>query len=51
MKDKKRGFAAVDQYLTKPIVVDELVMWVKALLRRVEMDTHGGPLLTMGNLR
>jgi len=51
MKDKKRGFAAgVDQYLTKPIVIDELMMWVRALLKRVEMDTRNGPLLTIGEL-
>lgn len=50
--DLKKGFlAGVDQYLTKPIIVEELVLWVKALLRRVYMDRSGGAVLTMGNLQ
>lgn len=45
---KQKGFSAgVDQYLTKPIVMDELVMWVQALLRRVAMDKSGGTVLTI----
>jgi DNA-binding response OmpR family regulator len=36
---KKKGFSCgLDQYLTKPIEMDELAMWVKALLRRVDME-------------
>lgn len=51
LAQKKKGFAAgVDQYLTKPIIMDELVMWVKALLRRVAMDRGGGSVLTVGAL-
>ena len=51
-KDKKRGFdAGVDQYLEKPIVIEELSLWVKALLRRVELDTRGGTLLAFGDLQ
>ncbi len=49
---KKKGFSAgVDQYLTKPIIMDELVMWVKALLRRVDMDKSGGAFLTVNGLQ
>lgn len=51
MADKSKGFTAgVDQYLTKPIVMDELVLWIKALLRRVSLDKSGGTLLKMGGL-
>jgi len=50
--DKKRGFeCGVDQYLEKPIVIDELSLWVNALLRRVEWDTQGGAMLTFGDLQ
>jgi len=49
--EKKRGFeAGVDQYLEKPLVVEELSLWVKALLRRVDWDLHGGGLLAFGDL-
>lgn len=52
LRDKEKGFlAGVDQYLTKPIVMDELVMWVKALLRRVDMDKSGGVVLTIQDLQ
>lgn len=48
---KKKGFSSgVDVYLTKPIVMEELVMWVKALLRRVSMDKGGGGLFEAGDL-
>jgi len=51
LADKKLGFACgVDQYLTKPIKMDELVMWVKALLRRVAMDKSGGMEVRIGAL-
>ncbi len=50
--DKTKGFSAgVDQYLTKPIIMEELVMWVKALLRRVDMDKSGGAVLTISDLQ
>lgn len=36
---KKKGFEhGLDQYLTKPMPMAELVLWIKALLRRVEME-------------
>lgn len=52
LSDKEKGFSAgVDQYLTKPIIMEELVMWVKALLRRVDMDKSGGAVLTVNHLQ
>jgi len=52
LQDKKKGFiAGVDQYLTKPIKMDELIMWVKALLRRVDMDKSGGGILATSDLQ
>ncbi|MDD2805398.1 MAG: response regulator transcription factor [Elusimicrobiales bacterium] len=37
LKDKKRGFnTGVDQYLEKPLEIEELLLWVKALLRRID---------------
>lgn len=51
-KDKKRGFdAGVDQYLGKPLEVEELLLWVKALLRRVDWDKHGWALPVFGDLQ
>lgn len=51
-KDKKRGFeAGVDQYLEKPIDIDELSLWVKALFRRVELNGSGGLQLSFGDLQ
>lgn len=50
-EDKQRGFTAgVDQYLTKPIIMDELVLWVQSLLRRVAMDKSGGAHFVLGAL-
>lgn len=52
LSHKEKGFAAgVDQYLTKPIAMDELVMWVKALLRRAAMGKNNGTVLTLGVLK
>lgn len=51
LEHKKSGFAVgVDQYLTKPIVMEELLMWVKALLRRVVLDKRGGSVVALGDL-
>jgi DNA-binding response OmpR family regulator len=51
LPDKKKGFSSgVDQYLTKPIDMDELVMWCKALLRRVSYDKGVGGALKAGEL-
>ncbi len=37
--DKQRGFSAgADYYLTKPISVRELILWVRALLQRARQD-------------
>lgn len=39
MDEKIKGFKyGADQYLNKPLGVNELVMWVNALLKRVELD-------------
>lgn len=52
LKDKQRGFAVgVDQYLEKPIIIDELSLWVKALFRRVEWNSHAGTYLRFGDLQ
>lgn len=52
LHDKEMGFeAGVDQYLTKPIIIEEFAMWVKALLRRVEIDTRGGKVVSLGTLQ
>lgn len=38
LRDKMDGFnRGIDQYLIKPIEMEELVLWAKALLRRVEL--------------
>lgn len=51
LPDKRKGFSSgVDQYLTKPIDMDELVMWSKALLRRVSYDKGAGASLKTGEL-
>lgn len=51
LSDKQAGFLiGVDQYLTKPIDPDEIVLWVNALLRRVQID-RSGACLEIGRLR
>lgn len=51
-EDKKRGFdAGVDQYLGKPLEVEELLLWVKALLRRVDWNKHGWVFPVFGDLQ
>lgn len=52
LSDKKKGFeTGVDQYLGKPLEVEELLLWVKALLRRTQWNTHGWALPAFGDLR
>lgn len=49
--DKRDGFrSGVDQYLTKPIVMEEFVLWVQALMRRVKMDRCGAGALSLAGL-
>lgn len=51
LADKLSGFdVGVDQYLTKPIHPKELLMWVRALLRRVDYDNEEGDELRSGEL-
>lgn len=52
LSDKKRGFdAGVDQYLEKPLILEELPLWIHALLRRVEWDANKEPLPAYGDLQ
>lgn len=49
---KKAGFqSGVDQYLTKPVVSEEFVMWTNALLRRIEMDRSSEDMITLGPIQ
>ncbi|MBI5199999.1 MAG: response regulator transcription factor [Elusimicrobia bacterium] len=49
--DKAAGFdAGVDQYLVKPVVTRELLLWVKALLNRLALDKEEGGQLEAGDL-
>ena len=49
--DKVSGFAAgADQYLTKPIPMNELLMWIDALLRRIKLDKNESPVINCGDL-
>lgn len=51
VKDKMVGFSCgADQYLTKPIEPVELEMWVKALLKRVIIDTAPAAAAETGDL-
>ncbi|MFA6434058.1 MAG: response regulator transcription factor [Elusimicrobiales bacterium] len=50
---KVLGFSSgADQYLNKPISSGELLMWVTALLKRVDLDKNGAPTgkITAGSL-
>ncbi|MGC6768854.1 response regulator transcription factor [Enterococcus sp. LJL128] len=47
-EDKKNGFlAGIDDYLVKPIDFDELLLRIKALLRRAQINLEGR--LSVGN--
>lgn len=46
---KQRGYAVgIDDYMVKPIILEELLMRVRALLRRANIETER--MLTVGNL-
>lgn len=50
LKKKGQGFeAGADHYLVKPVAPDELLMWVRALLRRLTLDRDEGPELKAGD--
>lgn len=46
IEDKERGFAAgADHYLTKPLHIKELRLWVASLLRRIKFTDQGHGIL------
>ncbi|MBI5203143.1 MAG: response regulator transcription factor [Elusimicrobia bacterium] len=50
-EDKTLGFqAGADQYLVKPVLPSEVLLWVQALLRRLSYDQGGGGVLKAGDL-
>lgn len=50
--EKKKGFdTGVDQYLEKPIAMEELLLWTRALLRRTSCDSPGATAYTLGDLQ
>ena len=50
-QDKETGFSAgADQYLVKPVRADELVLWARALLRRLALDRDEGDCLQADEL-
>ena len=52
LEEKKRGFTAgADDYLTKPFAVDELILRIKALLRRADNASRFLSELAHGSLR
>lgn len=51
LDDKESGFdAGADQYLVKPVLPRELLLWVQALLKRLQFDQGGGGQLEVGEL-
>lgn len=51
LEDKEQGFhAGADHYLVKPVHPKELLMWVQALLRRLELDKDPGKTLEAGDV-
>lgn len=51
LEQKGEGFAAgADHYLVKPMLPQELVMWVQSLLRRLKFDEDEGAELRLGDL-
>lgn len=53
LDSKVQGFACgADQYLTKPITAGELLLWVSALLKRVDLDhdADSADKITVGEL-
>lgn len=52
LSTKKNAFdIGIDQYLVKPVDMEELILWVKALFRRLEMDASpAGGLFRAGGL-
>lgn len=49
--EKGAGFGAgADQYLVKPVGPSELLMWVQALMRRLQLDAGEGGELKAGDL-
>lgn len=50
-QDKEEGFdAGADQYLVKPVPPKELVMWVRALLQRLDYGADRGGTLVAGDV-
>ncbi|MBI4386325.1 MAG: response regulator transcription factor [Elusimicrobia bacterium] len=50
LKDKESGFeAGADHYLIKPFQIQELRLWVSALLRRARLDEREGGILRAAN--
>lgn len=52
LASKAEGFASgADNYLTKPLDVKELVLWIEALARRVRKDWSDAALIELGELK
>ncbi|MFA5141303.1 MAG: response regulator transcription factor [Elusimicrobiota bacterium] len=50
LESKAAGFkAGADQYLVKPVAPTEILLWVEALLRRVEYAQEDGDILQAGD--
>ncbi|MCX5787433.1 MAG: response regulator transcription factor [Elusimicrobia bacterium] len=51
LAEKELGFqSGADHYLIKPVALAELVLWVRSLLRRLELDKGEGDVLCAGDL-